>query len=50
MSGKLEIQWTPVNKKFITWGADINLYQIHHISKESILPGIPESQCKSIYI
>lgn len=50
MSGKLEIHWAPINKKFITWGADINLYQIHHINKESGLSGIPESQCKSLFI
>lgn len=46
MSGKFEIQWSPVNQKFITWGADINLYQIHPLNNESNLGGIPSSQRK----
>lgn len=28
MSGKLEIQWSPIQNKFITWGADICLYEV----------------------
>lgn len=50
MSGKLEIQWSPINRKFITWGADINLYQIHYNSNESVLSAIPASQCKFLYV
>lgn len=50
MSGKLEVQWAPISNKFITWGADISLYQIHPINKESGLLGIPESQCKLLFV
>ncbi|KAJ8938879.1 hypothetical protein NQ318_016083 [Aromia moschata] len=28
MSGKLEIQWSPIPNKFITWGSEICLYEV----------------------
>lgn len=28
MSAKFEIQWTPIQNKFITWGSEIGLYEI----------------------
>ncbi|KAG5872709.1 hypothetical protein JTB14_008803 [Gonioctena quinquepunctata] len=35
MSGKLEVQWSPIPNKFITWGAEICLYQIQPNLKDS---------------
>lgn len=31
MTGKLEIQWAPVQNKFITWGSDISLYEVYQL-------------------
>ncbi|CAH0555566.1 unnamed protein product [Brassicogethes aeneus] len=28
MSGKLEIQWSPIPNRFITWGSDVTLYEV----------------------
>lgn len=28
MAGKLEIQWSPISNKFITWGSEICLYEV----------------------
>ncbi|KAJ8949341.1 hypothetical protein NQ314_008261 [Rhamnusium bicolor] len=28
MTGKLEIQWSPIHNKFITWGSEVCLYEI----------------------
>ncbi|RZC42359.1 WD repeat-containing protein mio-B [Asbolus verrucosus] len=30
MTSKLEIQWSPITNKFITWGSEICLYEVHH--------------------
>ncbi|CAG9854863.1 unnamed protein product [Phyllotreta striolata] len=38
MSGKLEIQWSPITNKFITWGAEIGLYQILPYREDLDLP------------
>ncbi|XP_072401443.1 GATOR2 complex protein MIOS isoform X2 [Diabrotica undecimpunctata] len=35
MSGKLEIQWSPIYNKFITWGAEICLYQVQPLNNEN---------------
>lgn len=34
MSGKLEIQWSPISHKFITWGAEMSLYQVQPLTEE----------------
>lgn len=36
MSAKLEIQWTPIPNKFITWGSEIGLYEIVSLRDGSI--------------
>ncbi|XP_057660975.1 GATOR complex protein MIOS [Diorhabda carinulata] len=36
MSGKLEIQWSPIHNKFITWGAEICLYQIQALKNDTL--------------
>lgn len=34
MTGKLEILWTPIPHRFITWGSEIALYEIQLIEQE----------------
>ncbi|CAH1999922.1 unnamed protein product [Acanthoscelides obtectus] len=36
MTGKLEIQWSPIENKFITWGAGICLYEVYSTLPESV--------------
>lgn len=35
MSTRLEIQWTPILNRFITWGPDISLYEVGHLCENS---------------
>lgn len=35
MSGKLEIQWTPIRDRFITWGSEILYYEVQPINENS---------------
>ncbi|CAH1154363.1 unnamed protein product [Phaedon cochleariae] len=35
MSGKLEIQWSPIPNKFITWGTEICLHQIQPVTNDN---------------
>ncbi|VEN38725.1 unnamed protein product [Callosobruchus maculatus] len=36
MTGKLEIQWSPIENKFITWGAGICLYEVYSTLPEAV--------------
>lgn len=43
MAGKLEIQWSPVPNKFITWGSEICLYEVEQLKDNTPL-------CKSLFV
>lgn len=38
MSSRLEIQWTPIPNRFITWGSDLNLYEVEQLGDNSTAP------------
>ncbi|XP_044266200.1 GATOR complex protein MIOS-B [Tribolium madens] len=46
MSSKLEIQWTPITNKFITWGSEICLYEVHQ-DRDNVLQSIKLSSTTS---
>ncbi|XP_074036422.1 GATOR complex protein mio [Leptinotarsa decemlineata] len=48
MAGKLEIQWSSVKNKFITWGAEISLYEIQPISKDNSFADNSKLPCYNI--
>jgi hypothetical protein len=41
MSSKLEIQWSPITNKFITWGSEICLYEVHQ-DRDNVFQSNPQ--------
>lgn len=36
MNGRLEIQWTPVHNRFITWGNEVCLYEVQTVTDPNV--------------